>query len=344
MIRVEPAPQARGRGGGKGSTTGPAPTGPVPIRDTARADQILAAAGVPEDPDYYGPFSSEREKAVLAVPQLIQAAWAANDADFFAGVFTANGSLLMREDQLTSRADIRAYMAAGFRGVYRGARVTGWPLAVRFLTPEVALAVTQGGILLAGEDTVDPTREIRATWVIVADGGTWRLLSHHSSPLAHQPTESKEYTMSDSANLVAQAKEWAGNYGKYSNGVEGAVLTVPLRARAAWDRNDAGAFADLFTTDGSMLAGDNQLTDPEQIRSYLTEAFTGPLQGSRLVDTPVDIRLLTDDVALAVTEGGVVYEGESEPAPERRARSTWVTARRDGDWRLVSYQTSPITG
>jgi len=310
---------------------------------SASAESVLAAAGVAEDPSYYGPFTSEREKAVLAVPQLIQAAWASNDADAFAAVFTGNGSLLMREDQLTSRSAIHAYFAEGFRGVYKGARVTGWPLAVRFPTPDVAVVVTQGGIILAGEDAVDPSREIRATWVIVADGGTWRLLSHHSSPL--QPIEPKEHSMStDSANLVAQAKAWAGNYGKYSNGVEGAVLTAPLRARAAWDRNDADAFAATFTDEGSMLAGDNQLTSPAQIRSYLADAFAGPLKGSRLLDKPIEIRMLTDDVALALTEGGVAYAGETEPPADRLSRSTWVVARRDGDWRLVSYQSSPVTG
>jgi uncharacterized protein (TIGR02246 family) len=314
------------------STTGPASAG-----------SVLAAAGVVEDPGYYRQFTAEREKAVLAVPQLIQAAWAANDADAFAAVFTDNGSLLMREDQLTSRSEIRDYMARGFRGVYQGARVTGWPVAVRFPTPDVAVVVTRGGIILAGEGGVDPSREIRATWVIVADGDTWRLLSHHSSPLRHIDTKEQDMT-TDSANLVAQAKAWAGNYGKYSNGVEGAVLTAPLRARAAWDSNDADAFAATFTDEGSMLAGDTQLTSPAQIRAYMAEAFAGPYRGSRLVDKPVDIRLLADDVALAVTEGGVAYAGETEPSRERLARSTWVVARRDGDWRLVSYQTSPVAG
>jgi uncharacterized protein (TIGR02246 family) len=180
--------------------------------------------------------------------------------------------------------------------------------------------------------------------VIVADGGTWKLLSHHSSPYGGPTATKEEHTMSDAANLVAQAKQWAGHYGKYSNGVEGAVLTVPLRIRAAWEGNDADAFAKVFTANGSMLAGDTQLTDPGQIRDYMTEAFAGPYRGSRLVDEPVDIRLLTDGVALAITEGGVVYAGESGVAPDRRTRSTWVAARDDGEWRLVSYQTCPITG
>jgi uncharacterized protein (TIGR02246 family) len=152
-----------------------------PVR--ASAARLLTRAGVVEDPAYYGPFTKAQEKAVLTVPQLIQAAWAANDADAFADVFTGNGSLLMREDQLTSRGEIHTYMTAGFRNEYRGARVTGWPLHVRFLRPDAAVVVTQGGIILAGETAVAPEREIRATWVIVAGHGRWLLLSHHSSPI-----------------------------------------------------------------------------------------------------------------------------------------------------------------
>ena len=63
----------------------------------------------------------------------IQAASAADDADMVADVFAENGSLLMRDDQLTSRAEIRAYLAAGLAGPFQGARVTGRPLDVQFL-------------------------------------------------------------------------------------------------------------------------------------------------------------------------------------------------------------------
>ena len=147
------------------------------------AASILAAAGVVEDRSYYGPYTSDAERAVLAVPQVIQAAWAANDADMFADTFTENGSLLMGDRQLMSREEIRSFMAAGFRGPYRGARVSGWPLAVRFLSDDAALAVTRGGIILPGENGIAPEREIRAIWTIVTQDGTWRLLSHQSSPL-----------------------------------------------------------------------------------------------------------------------------------------------------------------
>lgn len=147
------------------------------------ASEILAAAGVAEDPEFYGPFTGERERAVLTVPQLIRAAWAANDADFFADVFTDNGSLLMQDNQLMSREEIRAFMADGFKGPYRGARVEGWPLTFTSLSDDAAMVVTQGGIILAGESEIAPEREIRAVWVIVAQDGRWRLLSHQSSPI-----------------------------------------------------------------------------------------------------------------------------------------------------------------
>lgn len=147
------------------------------------AAEILAACGVEEDTSFYGPFTDEAQKAVLTVPMRIMAAWAANDADTFASIFTANGSLLMQDNQLTSSAEIRAYMAAGFQGPLQGARVTGWPLCVTYLSATVAMVVTQGGILMPGDTALAPEREIRATWVIVAQDGQWKLLSHQSCPI-----------------------------------------------------------------------------------------------------------------------------------------------------------------
>jgi uncharacterized protein (TIGR02246 family) len=148
------------------------------------ASQILAATGVEEDESYYRSFTGDSEKAALTVAMRIQAAWAANDADAFADVFTENGSLLMQDKQLTSREQIRSYMAAGFAGGLGGARVSGGPLDMTFLDESTALVITEGGIILAGESEVDPARQIRATWVIVrGEDGPPRLLSHQSSPV-----------------------------------------------------------------------------------------------------------------------------------------------------------------
>jgi len=148
------------------------------------ARKMLATVGVAEEPSYYRQFTGANEKAALTIGLRIQAAWAANDADVFADVFAENGSLLMRDEQLTSRAEIRSYMANGFAGPFQGARVTGWPLEVKFLSDDVAFLVTQGGIVLATDDDLLPEREIRAVWVIARRApGKLELLSHQGSPI-----------------------------------------------------------------------------------------------------------------------------------------------------------------
>ncbi|MBY8870791.1 SgcJ/EcaC family oxidoreductase [Micromonospora sp. PLK6-60] len=148
------------------------------------AGTMLATAGVAEDQSYYRQFTGADEKAALTIGQRIQAAWAANDADAFAEVFAENGSLLLGDEQLTSREEIRAYMAKGFAGPLRGARVTGWPLAVTFLNDDAAFLVTQGGIMYATDDELLPQREIRAVWVIARRApGVLELMSHQGSPI-----------------------------------------------------------------------------------------------------------------------------------------------------------------
>jgi len=142
--------------------------------------------------------------------------------------------------------------------------------------------------------------------------------------------------------LVAGAKQWASHYGNYPNGEEGHVLTAPLRIRGAWDANDADAFADMFIENGSMLVGDSQLMNREEIRTYMSEAFKGGFKGTRWNEDPQEIRLLNDTVAVAVTQGGIVRGGQDAVAPSDQVRALWVIVKRDGDWRVASHQTSPI--
>ncbi len=147
---------------------------------------------------------------------------------------------------------------------------------------------------------------------------------------------------SQAASLVASAKKWATYYGDYSNGEEGAALTALLRARAAWEANDADAFAEVFIENGSMLAGDNQYNGREQIRGYMTEAFDGALKGTRLTEQPLEITMISATAAIAVMDGGVVRAGEDALAEANLVRAMWVVVKRDGDWHVASYQSCPI--
>jgi len=145
-------------------------------------------------------------------------------------------------------------------------------------------------------------------------------------------------------SLVAQAKEWASHYGQYSNGVEGAVLSIPLCMRAALETGDADAFADLFTENGSMLLADTQLNGREAIRSYMAESFAGPDRSVRVLEEPVEVRTIAPDAALAITDGGLLREGETELDPAQVVRSMYVIVKQGAEWKLISHQSCPVAG
>jgi uncharacterized protein (TIGR02246 family) len=128
------------------------------------------------------------------------------------------------------------------------------------------------------------------------------------------------------------------------NGEKAAVLAALRRAGTAWDDNDADAFADGFVENGSILFDDDQLTDQDAIRDYLHDAFAGRFGGTRLLHDPIEFKVITPDVAVVITEGGVLPAGETELGKYGAVRATWVSVRHDGQWRLFSQQTSPVAG
>jgi len=120
-----------------------------------------------------------------------------------------------------------------------------------------------------------------------------------------------------------------------------AVAGLPGRIIAAWTAQDAQAFAEVFTEDGTMILPGLYKKGRAEIAAYMTGAFAGPYRGTQVTGQPIDLRFLGADAALVITEGGVVAAGETELAGGASIRATWVAARQDGEWLLVAYQNSP---
>jgi uncharacterized protein (TIGR02246 family) len=133
-------------------------------------------------------------------------------------------------------------------------------------------------------------------------------------------------------------------YREFTGEAEKAVLTVPLRITDAWRTNDPDAFADVFVENGSLLMQYQQLESREEIRAYMKAGFAGFLRGAHVYGWPLQVTFLGDDAAMVITQGGIILDGESEIAPERQIRATWVIARRGTEWALFSHQSSPIKG
>jgi uncharacterized protein (TIGR02246 family) len=111
----------------------------------------------------------------------------------------------------------------------------------------------------------------------------------------------------------------------------------------AWAANDAKAFADLFTADGScVLPGDIYMRNHGEILGFMSAAYQGPYKGTGVTGTPLNIRYVDDNTTIMITEGGVLAPGETQVAPERAIRATWVCVRQDAGWKIAAYHNSPL--
>ena len=122
-----------------------------------------------------------------------------------------------------------------------------------------------------------------------------------------------------------------------------AILDVLAGLYKAWEANDAEAFVADYTDDATVVQPGVYKKDREEIRTTMAAAFAGPLSGSRATDHPSAIRFLTDDTAIVISEGGIVFPGQDAVASGGLVRATWVLVRRDSGWRIASYHNSPAS-
>ena len=109
----------------------------------------------------------------------------------------------------------------------------------------------------------------------------------------------------------------------------------------AWAGNDPDAFAALYLDDATVVQPGVHKKNREGIRTSMAAAFAGPLKGSRVSDTPQNVRYLGDAAAVVISEGGILMAGETELPSQRRVRATWVLAKQDGNWLVAAYHNSP---
>ena len=126
---------------------------------------------------------SDDEAAINAMLSEMYQAWADNDADGFVKYYTDDATAILPGSLRGSRKVIRDLMAAGFEGPLKGSSTVDKQLSLRFVGHDAAIAISEGGILFAGEDAVAGTRKIHATWVFEKRDGRWMVAAYHNSPV-----------------------------------------------------------------------------------------------------------------------------------------------------------------
>jgi uncharacterized protein (TIGR02246 family) len=109
-------------------------------------------------------------------------AWADNDAEAFVRHYTEDATAVLPGSLRGSRAAVREAMAAGFAGPLAGSTTIDRRVSLRFLGDDAAIALSEAGILLAGESEVPASRKVNATWVFERRDGRWMIAAYHNSP------------------------------------------------------------------------------------------------------------------------------------------------------------------
>jgi uncharacterized protein (TIGR02246 family) len=110
---------------------------------------------------------------------------------------------------------------------------------------------------------------------------------------------------------------------------------------AAWGRGDGQAYGALFTDDAEYVAFDGSITKGRRaIADWHQQLFDSWLKGTRLVGQIDSLRFLGADAAVIVASGATLMPGKDRPV--RPSVQTLVAAKRDGEWRFVSFQNTRI--
>jgi uncharacterized protein (TIGR02246 family) len=110
-----------------------------------------------------------------------------------------------------------------------------------------------------------------------------------------------------------------------------------------WNKNDASAFAKLFTKDGSTVGFDgSQMNGPIQIEKELTLIFSEH-KVSTYVSIVREVRKLSDSVYLLRGSAGMVPPGKNEINPKVNAIQTLIMQKEGDQFRIALFQNTPAT-
>ena len=124
----------------------------------------------------------DADRQVRAVLDEVYVAWADNGADAFVAPYAQTATAVLPGTYLPDREAIRATMATLFAGELNGSKGLHEVQTIRFVGSDVAVVISKGAMLLAGQTEPDAANRALETWVLASQDGTWRVQAFHNCP------------------------------------------------------------------------------------------------------------------------------------------------------------------
>jgi uncharacterized protein (TIGR02246 family) len=116
---------------------------------------------------------------------------------------------------------------------------------------------------------------------------------------------------------------------------EPAIRALLDQLATAWNTADPDAYGDAFTDDARYIAFFGGIyRGRAEIASSHRALWGGALGGTQMFHEVVEVRLLSDDLAIAVTRGDVA---KRRPKTLGKVQS-YVVVRQAGRWRIAQFQ------
>ena len=123
---------------------------------------------------------------------------------------------------------------------------------------------------------------------------------------------------------------------------EAAIQAVLEESYKAWTAGDADAMVADYTEDATAIMPGSLRDGREAVRQSMALAFAGPLGNTSTVNEQLSLRFMGDDAAIAVSESGILFPGQTEVPAEGKVHATWVFEKRDDQWLIAAYHNSPV--
>jgi uncharacterized protein (TIGR02246 family) len=119
---------------------------------------------------------SQDEEGLRGLVQKIVEGWSNADGGMIASVYASDGTLVAGDGTVTrGPGEIARYHDRQFQEFLKGTRLTVAVRSVHFLSEDVALMQTEGGILWPGQQQLAPGNSGIQSFIAVREDGTWRV-------------------------------------------------------------------------------------------------------------------------------------------------------------------------